>query len=83
MRTLPFSSYSRCPCPCARLVQIALYGPVASGQKPYAAVHLSEQELYDLAVAHLAHGVTSGWPHHVLQASRVSRDIHWRSARTP
>ncbi|GLI65944.1 hypothetical protein VaNZ11_009625 [Volvox africanus] len=47
---------------------IALYGPVASGQKPYGAVQLSDQELYDLAIAHLAQGVSTGWPQHVLQA---------------
>ncbi|GLC43519.1 hypothetical protein PLESTB_001566400 [Pleodorina starrii] len=47
---------------------IALYGPVASGQKPYGAVKLSDEELYDLAIAHLAQGVSTGWPQHVLQA---------------
>ncbi|EFJ42474.1 hypothetical protein VOLCADRAFT_97527 [Volvox carteri f. nagariensis] len=47
---------------------IALYGPVASGQKPYGAVQLLDQELYDLAIAHLAQGVSTGWPQHVLQA---------------
>lgn len=70
-----------CPCPHECMLQMALYGPVASGQKPYIAVHLSEQELYDLAVAHLAHGVTSGWPHHVLQVSRAyeGRRRRWAS----
>ncbi|GIL79075.1 hypothetical protein Vretimale_30, partial [Volvox reticuliferus] len=47
---------------------IALYGPVASGQKPYGAVQLADQELYDLAIAHLAQGVSTGWPQHILQA---------------
>ena len=45
-------------------VQIALY----EGHTPQiknASLVLSEEELYDLALAHIAEGYARRWPHHV------------------
>ncbi|GFR42659.1 hypothetical protein Agub_g3596 [Astrephomene gubernaculifera] len=57
---------------------ISLYGPAANSARrpsssspapaPAPTPPLCDQELYDLAVAHLAQGVATGWPQHVLQA---------------
>ncbi|KXZ51835.1 hypothetical protein GPECTOR_11g274 [Gonium pectorale] len=68
LRTTPAAVGAAASADAASAAAIALYGAVASAQKPYVSVRLSDQELYDLAVAHLAQGVTTGWPQHVLQA---------------